>query len=381
MLLLQMPATAASSKNKGLSHDAIVAAAKRKNISQMQESLSISDIPTRLQMWLTQFDRAENTESKDASMMGLNDMHIIGMLLCTQLHKLNPATYTEFDIEHIYQRVPRLRVHSHCLQDMSWNCLQDLLTALQLEIKNFMRQDMQDCPIDFGELLICLMCRAGFFIAHKWPCSNAGTKIDYVDVLDSGMQIAQHAIALFLDCLHTVGAVAYMLAQQNNTDNLVKLSTQAQIYKEICDNISEHHREVTLDSFYEQSMVSDLYPGSIVQYKHRHQAVFHSISQVVYFNWPAYARKKQLSFEEIMQQRQYTNLVCLLCEMYPDIPVLYEHTGALCASCHAVHALAWVCIAGYWGLFDRQSNCYYNKDPIEALAYVLALQAQHTQEK
>jgi len=369
-----MSGMAAYSRKKKITHDAAASSQQKKNIAKMQEPLNLENIRTRLQLWITQFDRGQDVESKDGLMMGLNDMHVVGMMFCVQLHELNPAVYTSFDIEQIYRQIPRLRVHSQCLQDMSWNCLQDILTALQLEVKNFMHQDTHACNgnIDIGELLVCLMCRAGFFIAHKWPCSNAESKLDYVEVQDNGMQIAQHAVAQFLDCLHAMAGVAYMLAQLQYTDNLVKLSAQQSIYQQICADISEHHREVTLDNFYEHSMISDLFPGSIVQYKHRHQAVFHSISQVVYFNWPAYARKKQASYAEIMEQRQYTNLVCMLCEMYPDIPVLYEHTGALCFSCHTQHALAWVCIAGYWALVDRDGNCYYNKDPILALAYVLA---------
>jgi len=244
------------------------------------------------------------------------------------------------------------------------------------------------------------MCRAGFFIAHKWPCAQSAQKLDYVDVYDDAMHIANHAIAQFLDCLHAIAGVAQMLVRQIYVPSVEHLKQQVEqrkavaetgetgtddkqpcrvlsMYEKICSEISEHHREVTLDNFYEQSMVSDLYPGSITQYKHRHQAVFHSISQVVYFNWPAYARKKQSSFAELMQQRQYTNLVPLLCEMYPDIPVLYEHTGALFADCHAQHTLAWVCIAGYWTIVHNVTGCYYNQDPILTLSYALVQQEQH----
>ena len=361
----------------------------RQQLSHMYEPLLEHEIAIRLKTWLLSFDRAQNVESKSGVLLGLNNMHVTGMHLCAQVHNLQPQAYTHFDVQQVYAKAPRLRVHPERLQDMSWTQLQDVLTALQLELKDILRQESGHChsQIDIGELLVCIMCRAGFFFANKWPSAGNVSDLAFAEVQGNAMHIEQNTAAQFLDCVHSIGSVASMLVQQQHLpelqldsdtgpDTQTTLSAAQKIYGEICTNISEHHKEVTLDDFYEQSMVCDLYTGSITQYKHRHQAVFHSISQVVYFNWPAYARKRQAGFDEMMQTRAYVNLVPLLREMYPDIPLLYEHNGALHADTHAQYALAWVCVAGYWALVDANTQAFYAKDPIALLAHMLTRQAE-----
>lgn len=363
------------------------AAKRRQYISMMQEPLqNEADIAERLQMWLWHFDRAQNIEIKSGVMLGLNDMHVIGMSFCVQLHKMQPDVYTAFDIESVYREIPRLRVHSFPLQEMQWNFLQDVVTALQLELREILPQDpkQQQTSVDLGALIVSIMCRAGYFFANKWPRPPDMDNIEFAALYDDAMHMEQNAAVQFFDCMHSVGSVVRMLVKSTPLQNLEDMDKSCnktdrvhQFYVEICTNISEHHREVTLDNFYEQSMIGDLYPGSITQYKHRHQSVFHSISQVVFFNWPAYARKRQEPFETLMKNRCYINVVPLLHEMYPDIPVLYEHTGALFAETHSAYSFAWVCIGGFWGLLNKEGAVFYHKDPILTLAHLLANSVDH----
>ena len=56
-----------------------------------------------------------------------------------------------------------------------------------------------------------------------------------------------------------------------------------------------YHREASLDDFYKMSQMADTPFGSVSQYKHKFRHLFHSTSQVVYFHYPSYMRRKQVA--------------------------------------------------------------------------------------
>ena len=88
--------------------------------------------------------------------------------------------------------------------------------------------------------------------------------------------------------------------------------------------------------------------GTVAQYAHKYAYLFHSISQAIYYNYPSYARRKQVSAKCLQRAWKLTtnledcqeniavkeeeieavNLLPCLMEIAPDIHVLCEHTGA-----------------------------------------------------
>ncbi len=66
-----------------------------------------------------------------------------------------------------------------------------------------------------------------------------------------------------------------------------------------CEELHAHHSEASNETFFTYSMISDCVVGSITQYAHRFTHLFHSVSQVVYYNFPSYNRQTQLQLEEL----------------------------------------------------------------------------------
>ena len=90
---------------------------------------------------------------------------------------------------------------------------------------------------------------------------------------------------------------------------------------------------------------------------------FHNVSQAIYYNYPTYTRQTQLSLSELERENtKYVNLLPLLTELRPDIPVLFEHTGAGCLSVHAKHTWSWVLWSNFLLLVDNIMKSYVAAD-------------------
>jgi len=66
------------------------------------------------------------------------------------------------------------------------------------------------------------------------------------------------------------------------------------------------------------------------------------------------ASGSQASFSPRVRMSSSVNLLALLLELRPDVPVLFEHTGAGHRGTHAQHAWAWVLWAGFVLLVDAR---------------------------
>ena len=111
------------------------------------------------------------------------------------------------------------------------------------------------------------------------------------------------------------------------------------------------------------SMTADCMVGSVIQYAHKFAYLFHSISQAVYHNRPSYHRERQLPLEKLQTRNvRYVNLLSLITELHPEIPVLYEHTGAGCSQKHKQEKYAWVLWSQFVLLVDSQLNVYVAQD-------------------
>jgi hypothetical protein len=110
-------------------------------------------------------------------------------------------------------------------------------------------------------------------------------------------------------------------------------------------------------------MTSDCVVGTIAQYAHRFAHLFHSVSQAVYYNFPSYARQTQLPLAALQRANApAVNVLPLLTELSPDIPVLFEHTGAGCRAQHARHRWSWVLWSRFVLLVDADMRSYVAAD-------------------
>lgn len=89
-------------------------------------------------------------------------------------------------------------------------------------------------------------------------------------------------------------------------------------------DIQNYHRQAGLDAFHEHAMYADLPPAARITYKQDFAGMYHSITQVVYFHFPDYARKRQISLEDIRLGTQHLHCLSVALELRPDIPVRME---------------------------------------------------------
>lgn len=125
----------------------------------------------------------------------------------------------------------------------------------------------------------------GYWIRRSWRTAaddndNNGTGTDAdaealhgtVTVDAAGWRtLATPALAALLDAVHTFAAL---------TNRLLSATLVAEPDASTRVELHAHHREASLDDYYVNAMLADLPLGSIVQYAHRFQFLFHSITQV-----------------------------------------------------------------------------------------------------
>lgn len=310
--------------------------------------------------WLTTCDRAETCEDGE-----INECHAVGIALCALMQNSNFPVYTTPE-EVLGEHESKIMLHDSTFQNMTWQQISDTVTALQLEVPNFVQYDNDEgytTSINCLQFCCQLMKRMGFFVTHEMYANTHETNCDVElahgvseIVNDEWTAIKIQTITPVLDALHAITGLVNMLLQAEPvTMHQNDLQEQLPIYN--------HHREASLDDFYEISMISDLMPGSITQYKHQFTHLFHSVSQVLYFHYPHYARKIQISLSELQKDNvSPVHLLPLLRQLHPEIPVLYEHTGATLKSAHEKNKFSWCCMSGFVLLVDSTSCSKCSKD-------------------
>jgi len=124
----------------------------------------------------------------------------------------------------------------------------------------------------------------GYWIGRAWrPVENNTTGIDAdlealqgtvtVDA-DGWRTLAPPALAALLDAVHTFSAL---------TNRLLSATLVIESDASTRVELHAHHREASLDDYYVSAMLADLPLGSVLQYAHRFQFLFHSITQVSLF--------------------------------------------------------------------------------------------------
>jgi hypothetical protein len=167
--------------------------------------------------------------------------------------------------------------------------------------------------------------------------------------------------------------IVFVLNALHSIYSLHTLLTRAQFVCGSSESLQDrvpvhtHHREDSNETFFTLSMTADCAVGSIVQYAHQFSHLFHSVSQAIYYNYPTYTRKTQLPLAQLQRDKtKHVNLLPLLTELRPDIPVLFEHTGTGCRSVHVKQMMmiiwSWVLWSHFVLLVDKDMKCYVAAD-------------------
>ena len=328
-------------------------------IATRHETLSQNEAMTLLKTWLQLFDPNVAFDS----MSETNNMHVYGQCVCIHLSRHFRQQVEEYCVSDTLEDIPELCMFQDQLHQMSWAQTQALVLGIQIQFCNLFQ--MQDeigfvCLVDMQRLLLMLAAHFGWFFDHKWRCENK-TDVE-LGILkedqESWLRVHDQHVVAVLDALHTMMNMSNILL---TSEFVSGVTTQNAVIP-----LHNYHREASMDDFYDLSMVADCPVGSIVQYKHRFRFLFHSVSQVIFFHYPNYARHKQIALTELQKSDcNFLHILPLLQQIDPDIPVFYEHTGATILNLNYMktqHKWVWLVLGRHIVLCNnlKQSFCAFD---------------------
>ena len=95
----------------------------------------------------------------------------------------------------------------------------------------------------------------------------------------------------------------------------------------------------------------------------------------MYFHWPSYKRLAQRSLAELRAaDAPSANVLPLLQQIDPGLPVLSEHTRALChtRATTAAAPWAWMNVSGFFALLHADGSSFVARDVRELYLFYLA---------
>lgn len=326
-----------------------------------------AEIPAYISQWLTCCSR---TQALDAD-VPYNDMHACGMGICALLFHTTPSGASSYDTHDEFYGLDDLRhkifIHDVEPHDMTWCQLQQIVHVIHIEFMALFEGGSDaayTCRIDMPKLFLCVLQRMGLFLCNRFRDEEAPEEILAVDdnqVLDTDVEgwqtIRIEAVRQLLLGIHTVMSAYNLLVSARHVPTMSDDTTVEQCI------VHEYHREASLDSFYEIDMIMTVPTSSVVEYQDKFRHLFHSVSQVVYYHFPNYQRRRQVSMAELSGCGVSPRYILpLLLEVDPTIQVLYEHTGAGCRATHAMHEYAWTVLGPFILLVDANMQSYCARD-------------------
>jgi hypothetical protein len=308
--------------------------------------------------WAGDYDRGDKADPED----GCNLMHLVGAALCVLLHKSKLGA--DFDLRTALGSASgRVLLCDKRLADHDIEELQNLVTALQLEFRSLYTLDETGpdagcwALVDTEAICVRIMAQLGalLLVAERTQGTEPSTAAvrGLVDVDSGGFcSVRTETFVFVLDAIHSMYCLHALLTR---ACFIAAAPEHAEVHA--------HHREASNETFFLHSTTSDCVVGSIAQYAHRFSHLFHSVSQAIYYNHPSYTRQTQLPLAELQRAHALAvNLLPLLTELRPDIPVLFEHTGAGCRAEHAKHPWSWVLWSHFVLLVDADMRSFIAND-------------------
>ena len=336
-----------------------------------------------LYSWIEEYDRGAPLHEPPEAPLA-NDMHLMGACVCVLLGR-SPQLQGEYDLRKslgpLYSKIifTEKTLDAYDLED-----LQNMVVALQLEfpsIYTYKESQGYSARCEVEGTCVRVLARLGQWLALRWQDAGAvgaggvetnmpGEALRGLATLDPDgfCRVRLDALVFLLDAVHSMLALHRLLERAQARDNA---EAAARVV------VSNHHLEASSETFFTHSMTADCVVGTVAQYAHKFAYLFHSISQAIYYNRPNYVRQRQLPLARLLEPTtaqagpKAVNVLALLLELRPEVPVLFEHTGAGHRSTHAQHAWAWVLWADYVLLVDAQMRVSAALD-VRALAALLA---------
>ena len=317
--------------------------------------------------WIQTFDRSAHGDEIKL----FNQMHIAGMALCVVYHTSTKSHNSKYNLaEALCQFANRILLTSVEIQDMTWQQTIDVISTIQIEFNTLFEPREGGgftCCVKMQRMIIELMARLGFFLTHSWRCTQKEENEANLDLIqgvtnidaDGWHSVRPDSIIQALDALHAIATASWLILSAQS----IPASDEPLL------PIHSYHREASLDDFYTMSQIADCPMGAVTQYKHQFRHLFHSTSQVVFYHYPDYSRKKQLPMASLIKEdAEAIAVLPLIQQIAPTIPVIFEHTGAGLKTLHEKNAWQWVVLGGVVLLVDSNMRVYHG-DPRRLLEF------------
>ncbi len=310
----------------------------------------------------------------------LNDMHLFGLGLCHVLNTLDPLEC------HGYSAATELGEHCSLLTNdidihtCTWGQMTQLVYSLQNTYADLLTYDAYtgyDCKVDVTHFILVLMSRIGELLSklYLWSSLSSEEQValsPYYEHESDGYYILKPTACVeVIDILHSVFRLVTLL---------MAAKPVGPASAENVPNLNKFHHEASLDDFYKISTVMDCPPGSILWYKHNFKDLFHDASQVVYHRFPTYCRNVQIPLADIQSGKcSAVNVLPLLMQIFPNVPIVMEQTGAYTNSTFTGARWSWLVWHRHILLCSEDGNVYCAQNIFDLCAH-MSTSTEKTQE-
>jgi hypothetical protein len=303
--------------------------------------------------WVNSSDGSAMPEADVA----FNDMHVFGQGLAYVLSTFDPLqTRGTVDLGPMQSRIC---MHGESLGTYDWTQCMDVLAFMETIIGS-------DEDMDVGFVLVLVLQRLGDLLRREHLCADA-LGSHYERAPDGWHSLTVAARTAAINSVYCLMRIDHLIVTAK------EVCMDADVVETYMNELSRYHHEASLHEFYNISIIMDCAVGSILTYKHTFKDLFNDCSQVVYYNSSGnYNRKTQIQLAHIKStSASDVNVLPLLMQLKPDMPVLFEHTGACTNAACAEAPWTWVVLSSHVFLCDDKCNFYVANSIFELFAFVM----------
>ena len=300
-----------------------------------------------------------------------NDMHVFGFGLAYMLSKYDALQIRHREWKHLPES---LSLYGDGVTQYSCKQCLDFLRLIQVEYDSVLQFDETagyEADIDMTLLLLVVMQRLGDHLREQVRMKPGQEPEDNVYELLAG-ETEWYVVSVqtrneCFDILHVLMRLFFVLLDAES------VRVDSDLIIKYVKELSPYQYEASLHDFYNFSIVSDCLPASILVYKHEFNEMFNDASQVVHYHQPNYKRQRQVEFEVITSRSAGDiHVLPLLVQIKPDVPVLFEHTGACNSALCSAEEWSWLLIHRHIVLSDNKGRYYVAKNIYVLFAYLMS---------
>jgi len=243
----------------------------------------------------------------------MNRMHGLGILCCVHLSKL---PMQPIGLPELLPLLPAIHLHGDKpVCEFSLRELMDQLECMQLHWGQIVGDKAP---------LHAMMARLGFIVGQAFQTSKPEDGYDGVVLDDPQHTTVLPQTQMSIISRKSLRQMICVLLGLARVQDIVQRSVAIppQCVQHVAKAFKQHHVEASMDFFNGLQQMMRLAPGMRLVYRTNFSGMYNDVSQVIYFHFPKFARQPQRPLADIPNHSM--NLLPLIHELVPDIPVTYD---------------------------------------------------------